>query len=139
MVASFYAPSVPHYASTYPCIQRKMTYRQLFSSTISSTLLKMYLSKIKYDSTRYFMIIFLNNFKLFTLNHHHHQHHHHHHRHHHHHYHYHHHHHQHHHQRILLKGRSLTANSGTKVSVMLEGRSSTANSGIKTAVLPEIE
>ena len=48
---------------------------------------------------------------------------------------YHHHHHHHHHHSILSKGRSFTANSGTKVAVLPKGRSSIANSGTKVAVL----
>ena len=36
---------------------------------------------------------------------------------------------------ILPKGRSFTANSGTKVAFLLKGRSSTANSGTQVAVL----
>ena len=40
-----------------------------------------------------------------------------------------------HHQSILPKGRSFTANSGTKAAVLLKGRSSTANSGTQAAVL----
>ena len=36
---------------------------------------------------------------------------------------------------ILPKGRSLTANSGTKAAVLLKGKSSTANSGTQVAVL----
>ena len=41
----------------------------------------------------------------------------------------------HHHQSILPKGRSFTANAGTKFAVLSKGRSSTANSGTKVAVL----
>ena len=44
----------------------------------------------------------------------------------------------HHHQQqqtILLKGRSFTANSGTKAAVLPKDRSSSANSGTKVAVL----
>ena len=48
---------------------------------------------------------------------------------------YHHHHHHHHHQSVLSKGRSFTANLGTKAAVLPKGRSSTANSGTKIAVL----
>ena len=40
---------------------------------------------------------------------------------------------------ILPKGRSFTANSGTKVAVLLNGRSSTANSGTQAAVLLGID
>ena len=40
-----------------------------------------------------------------------------------------------HHQSVLPNGRSLTANSGTKVAVLSKGRSSTANSGTKVALL----
>ena len=40
-----------------------------------------------------------------------------------------------HHQSVLPKGRSFTANSGTKAAVLPKGRSSTANSGTKVAVL----
>ena len=36
---------------------------------------------------------------------------------------------------ILPKGRSFTANSGTKAAVLLKGRSSTANSGTRASVL----
>ena len=36
---------------------------------------------------------------------------------------------------ILTKGRSFTANSGTKAEVLLKGRSSTANSGTRAIVL----
>ena len=36
---------------------------------------------------------------------------------------------------ILPKGRSFTANSGTKAAVLLKGRSSTENSGTQAAVL----
>ena len=36
--------------------------------------------------------------------------------------------------RVLPKGRTFTANSGTKAAVMPKGRSSTANSGAKVAV-----
>ena len=36
---------------------------------------------------------------------------------------------------FLPKGRSFTANSGTKAAVLLKGRSSTANSGTRAAVL----
>ena len=36
---------------------------------------------------------------------------------------------------ILPKGRSFTANSGTKAAVLLKARSSTANSGTRAAVL----
>ena len=39
-----------------------------------------------------------------------------------------------HHQSILPWGRSFTANSGTKATVLLKGRSSTADSGTHTAV-----
>ena len=53
----------------------------------------------------------------------------------HHHNHHNHNHNRHHHQSILAKGRSFTANLGTKVAVLLKGRSSTANSGTQTAVL----
>ena len=38
------------------------------------------------------------------------------------------------HQSVLSKGRSFTANSGTKAAVLPKGRSSTANSGTKVAV-----
>ena len=41
----------------------------------------------------------------------------------------------HHHQSVLPKGRSFTANSGTKAAVLPKGRSSTANSETKVAVL----
>ena len=41
----------------------------------------------------------------------------------------------HHHQSILPKGRSFTANPGTKVALLSKGRSSTANSGTKVEVL----
>ena len=44
-------------------------------------------------------------------------------------------HHHHQHLSVLPKGRSFTANSGTKAAVLLKGRSSTANSGTKVAVL----
>ena len=40
-------------------------------------------------------------------------------------------------QSVLPKGRSLTANSGTKAAVLHKGRSSTASSGTKVAVLPK--
>ena len=40
----------------------------------------------------------------------------------------------HHHQSVLHKGRTFTANSGTKTAVLPKGRSSTANSGTKVAV-----
>ena len=40
-----------------------------------------------------------------------------------------------HHQSVLPKGRSFTANPGTKAAVLLKGRSSTANSGTKIAAL----
>ena len=40
-----------------------------------------------------------------------------------------------HHQSILPKGRSFTANSGTKATVLLKGRSSTTYSGTQAAVL----
>ena len=40
-----------------------------------------------------------------------------------------------HHQSVLLKGRSYTANTGTKVAVLSKGKSSTANSETKVAVL----
>ena len=40
-----------------------------------------------------------------------------------------------HHRRFLPKGRSFTANSGTKAAVLSKGKSSTANSGTKVAVL----
>ena len=36
---------------------------------------------------------------------------------------------------VLPKGRSFSANSGTKAAVLHKGRSSTANSGTKVAVL----
>ena len=36
---------------------------------------------------------------------------------------------------VLPKGRSFTANAGTKVAVLSKGRSSTPNSGTKVAVL----
>ena len=39
------------------------------------------------------------------------------------------------HQRVLPKGRSFTANAGTKFAVLSKGRYSTANSGNKVAVL----
>ena len=39
-----------------------------------------------------------------------------------------------HHHRVLPKGRSFTANSGTKAAVLLKGRSSTANSRTQAAV-----
>ena len=39
------------------------------------------------------------------------------------------------HQSVLLKGRSFTANSGTKAAVLPKGRSSTANTGTKVAIL----
>ena len=39
------------------------------------------------------------------------------------------------HQSDLPKGRSFTANAGTKVAVLSKARSSTANSGTKVAVL----
>ena len=38
-------------------------------------------------------------------------------------------------QSVLPKGRSFTANSGTKATVLSKGRSSTTNSGTKVAVL----
>ena len=41
----------------------------------------------------------------------------------------------HHHQSVLPKGRTFTANSGTKAAVLPKGRSSTANSRTKVAVL----
>ena len=41
----------------------------------------------------------------------------------------------HHHQSVLPKGRSFTANSGTKAAVLFKGRSYTANVGSKDAVL----
>ena len=41
----------------------------------------------------------------------------------------------HHHQSVLPKGRSFTANAGTKAAVRPNGRSFTANSGTKAAVL----
>ena len=44
-------------------------------------------------------------------------------------------HHHHHHQSVLSKGRSFTANSGTKAAVLPKDRSSIANSGTKVAVL----
>ena len=44
-----------------------------------------------------------------------------------------------HHQCFLGKGRSFTANSGTKAAVLLKGRSSTANSGTQDAVLLEMD
>ena len=44
-------------------------------------------------------------------------------------------HHHHHHQSVLPKGRSFTANLGTKAAVLFKGRSSTINSGTKAAVL----
>ena len=40
-----------------------------------------------------------------------------------------------HHQNVLHKGRSFTANSGTKAEILPKGRSSTANSGAKVIVL----
>ena len=40
----------------------------------------------------------------------------------------------HHHQSVLPKGRSFTANSGTKAAVLPKGRSSTVNSETKVAV-----
>ena len=40
-----------------------------------------------------------------------------------------------HHQSILPKGKSFTANSGTKAAFLLKGRSFAANSGIQAAVL----
>ena len=49
-----------------------------------------------------------------------------------------HHHHHHHYQSVLPKGRSFTANSGTKAAVLPKGRSSTANSGTKVAVLQDM-
>ena len=41
----------------------------------------------------------------------------------------------HHHHSVVPKGRSFTANSGTKAAFLPKGRSSTANSGTKVAVL----
>ena len=41
----------------------------------------------------------------------------------------------HHHQSVLAKGRSFTANAGTKAAVLPKGRSSTTNSGTQVAVL----
>ena len=41
----------------------------------------------------------------------------------------------HHHQNILPKGRSFTANSGTKAAVLVKGGSSTANSRTEIEVL----
>ena len=35
----------------------------------------------------------------------------------------------------MPKGRSFTANAGTKIAVMSKGRSSTVNSGTKVAIL----
>ena len=43
-----------------------------------------------------------------------------------------------HHQSVLPKGRSFTANAGTKVAILSKGRSSTVNSGTKITVLIEI-
>ena len=40
-----------------------------------------------------------------------------------------------HHQSVLPRGRSFTANRGTRASVLPKGRPSTANSGTKVAVL----
>ena len=44
-------------------------------------------------------------------------------------------HHHHHQQRVLPKGRTFTANSGTKAAVLHRDRSSSADSGTKVAVL----
>ena len=41
----------------------------------------------------------------------------------------------HHHQTVLPKGKSFTANSGSKAAVLHKGRSSTTDSGTKVAVL----
>ena len=41
----------------------------------------------------------------------------------------------HHHQSVLPKGRSFTANSGTKAAILPKGRTSMVNSGTKVAVL----
>ena len=41
----------------------------------------------------------------------------------------------HNHQSVLPKGRSFTANSGTKAAVLPKGKSYTANSGTNVAVL----
>ena len=41
--------------------------------------------------------------------------------------------------RVLPKGRSFTANSGTKAAILSKGRSSITNSGAKAAVLLGIE
>ena len=43
-----------------------------------------------------------------------------------------------HHQSVLPKGRSFTANSGTKYAILPKSRSSTANSGTKVAVSLEM-